>query len=341
MAKKNKTLKDLKNRFVYTMKSVAALLNIAEEEVSRDEYVRTSVDCDIPDRLNKEDLNSLGGFRKARTNYFGIKKVDVQRPKVLIFDIETAPMLGHVWSLWDNNVALNQLEKDWHILSWAAKWLDDPPSKVMYQDQRKEKNIEDDKKLLEGIWKLLDEADVVITQNGKSFDVKKLNARFVLSGMKPPSSFKHIDTKIIAKKHFAFTSNRLEYMTENLCKHYKKLKKTKLKFAGFELWKECLAGNLEAWKEMERYNRYDVLSLEELYGILIPWDNTVDFNLYSDGEEYVCRCGSKQFRECGFYYTQSGKFQKYACKRCGTETRSSENLFSKAKKKSLRRKVAR
>ena len=30
-------------------------------------------------------------------------------PRVLLFDIETAPILAHVWGLWDNNVALIQV----------------------------------------------------------------------------------------------------------------------------------------------------------------------------------------------------------------------------------------
>ena len=122
----------------------------------------------------------------------------VDRPKVLVFDVETAPIMSYVWRLWDQNVGLNQIEQDWHIMSWAAKWLDDPADKIMYMDQRKAKNIEDDSKILRGIWKLLDEADIVITQNGKKFDQKKLNARFVLNGFQPPSSYKHIDTKQLA-----------------------------------------------------------------------------------------------------------------------------------------------
>lgn len=255
-------------------------------------------------------------------------------PKVLIFDIETAPILGHVWGLWENNVGLNQIESDWHLLSWSAKWLGDPVSKTMYMDQRKEKNIEDDSKILEGIWKLLDAADIVITQNGRSFDQKKLNARFILNGFKPPSSYKHIDTKRLASKHFAFTSNKLEYMTDKLCKKYKKLKHKK--FVGHDLWKQCMAGNLAAWKEMEKYNKYDVLSLEELYGKLIPWDSTVNFNLYHDGEEHVCKCGNAEMSKNGYAYTASGKYQRYVCPKCGAEVRSKLNLFSKEKKKSLR-----
>lgn len=255
-------------------------------------------------------------------------------PRVLLLDCETAPILGYVWSLWEQNVALNQIHRDWCVLSWSAKWLNDPPSKIMYADQRYADDIEDDKKLLKGVWKLLDEADVVITHNGKRFDIPKLNARFVQHGFQPPSTFKQIDTLALAKKHFAFTSNRLEYLTDKLNKTHKKSKHGK--FDGFSLWRECLAGNQAAWKEMEKYNKADVLALEELYHRLIPWDAAgVNFSWYTDGEGHVCKCGSTQFQKRGFAYTAVGKFQCYRCSNCGAETRDRTNLFSKEKRASL------
>lgn len=262
------------------------------------------------------------------------KNVKHNGPKVLLLDIETMPMIGFLWGIWDQNVGLNQIKQDWHVASWAAKWLNE--KKVMYQDQRNVEDITDDAKLLKGIWKLLDQADIIITQNGKAFDIKKLNARFLEHGMQPPSSFKHIDTKQIAKKYFAFTSNRLEYMTDKFNTRYKKLKHKQ--FPGFEMWLECMKGNLKAWKAMEKYNKYDVLSLEELYLKLIPWDNTIDFSLYTDKLEHVCTCGSKDLKANGYAYTATGKFQRYKCNDCGRETRSKVNIFSKDKKMSLKTK---
>lgn len=256
------------------------------------------------------------------------------KARVLVFDIETAPILGHVWSIWEQNVGLNQIKTDWHILSFAAKWLGDPVSKLMYMDQRDAPNIENDRALLSAMWDLLNEADVVITQNGVSFDVKKLNARFILNGFPPPSPFKHVDTKLIAAKKFGFTSNKLEYMTDKLCKKYKKLKHHK--FEGFELWRECLAGNKAAWREMERYNKHDVLALEELFFVLAPWDTYLNFSLYEDSDAHVCSCGSTRHRKQGFAYTAAGKFQQYQCTKCGAWTRGKDNLFAKSKRKSLR-----
>jgi uncharacterized protein YprB with RNaseH-like and TPR domain len=254
------------------------------------------------------------------------------KPKVLFFDIETAPILGYVWGLFDQNIGLNQIHKDWHVLSWCAKWQGD--KSVMYSDQSKAPKIEDDKKILKEIWHLLDEADIVVTQNGKSFDVKKLNARFIIHGFQPPASFRHIDTLRLARKHFGFTSNKLEYMTKTLNKKFKKL--SHKKFAGFELWKACLAGNKSAWAEMKKYNMYDVLSLEELYDKLIPWDGAINFNVYSEDESFACRCGSTSFLKRGFKYTDSGKFQRHRCNKCGAETHSKANQLSKSKVAALK-----
>lgn len=112
-----------------------------------------------------------------------------------------------------------------------------------------------------------------------------------------------------------------------------------MEFGGFELWRECLAGNIKAWKEMEKYNKYDVLSLEELYTKLAPWDRTVDFNLYRSSTDTRCNCGSAKLERRGFNFTASGKFQKYQCKDCGawcSDRGAKNNLLSKAKRVSLK-----
>lgn len=255
-------------------------------------------------------------------------------PKILVLDIETSPIISYTWGLFDQNVALNQIHTDWHLLSVACKWLGDPPSKMMYKDQRNAKNIQDDRPLLKMVWDLCEDADIILTQNGISFDIKKLNARFIINGFKPVKKSKNIDTLRTARKVFGFTSNKLEYMTNKLCKKYKKLKHNK--FSGFDLWKECLAGNKAAWNEMEKYNKYDVLALEELYTVVAPWDPSINFNLYTEDNEHVCNCGSKSFIKKGFDFTATGKFQRYKCTKCGARSRSRTNLFSKEKKKSLR-----
>ena len=290
----------------------------------------------LDSRIKQYTLRDFGGIKGLKATILSGKPLQTKAqagPRVLIFDIETAPMLAYVWGLRDQNLGLNMIKNDWHVLSWSAKWLGDPPSEVMYEDTRDQKDISNDKKILKSIWKLLDEADITITQNGKRFDRKKLNARFIMHGMQPPSSYKQIDTLVIARKHFAFTSNKLAYMTDKLCTKYKKLSHGK--FSGFSLWAECLKGNKKAWEEMEEYNRYDVLSLEELYHKLIPWDSSINFNLYTENNDVSCKCGETRKKQSGFYYTTTGKYQKHKCVNCGNETRDSINLLSVEKKKTL------
>lgn len=232
--------------------------------------------------------------------------------KVLLLDIETSPIIGYAWSIWNQNIGLNQIKQDWFIISWAAKWLGS--KEVLYQDQRHEKDFSNDKKLMKSLWKLLDEADAIITQNGKAFDIKKINARFVINDLQPPSSFKHIDTREIAKRYFGFTSNKLEYMADKLCQQKKSKHK---KFEGFELWKECLNGNLEAWKELEKYNKLDVLVLEELWRKLDPYAKSVNLALY-DGTG-ICNCGSDSLHKNGKTAAGMKLRQRYRCGGCGAE----------------------
>lgn len=278
----------------------------------------------------------LGVSKSTVSDYlrkeFKSEEVIVKKgPRVLIYDIETAPLLGYCWSLWDNNIGLNQIHSDWHVLSWAAKWMGEED--VYYEDQRNVKNVEDDKELLQGIWKLLDECDFVITQNGKKFDQKKLNARFIIHGMKPPSTYRHIDVLQIAKAQFGFTSNKLEYMTKTLCKKYKK--SGHAKFSGFELWSECLRGNIEAWSEMENYNILDILSLEELYSIISPWDGKLpNFAVYDDEPS-----NNDEWVKEGFVYSNLGKYDRYRNTLTGQQRRGSLNLLSKEKRDSLLRNI--
>lgn len=312
-------------------------------ELSRQGYSGSQI-ADATGRSKSQCLAVVAYYNGFASNLGGrkqdlVKVVDIQdRPKILVIDIETAPILAWIWGLYNNDfVPLNMVHSDWHIMSYAAKWYGTPEDEVQYVDQRDEPDMEDDSRLLKSVWRLLDEADIVLTQNGKRFDVKKLNARFILNGMKPPSPFRQIDTCEIAKRTFGFTSNKLEYLTDKLCKVYKK--SSHKKFSGFELWKQCKAGNVEAWEEMEDYNKYDILSLEELYDVIQPWANNLpNFAVYSTSHDSRCHCGSTDILAVPneYVFTNSGKYQRYTCQDCGAHSRGKKNLLSKEKRQTLR-----
>jgi len=237
----------------------------------------------------------------------------MRQPKVLIFDIETAPMVVYVWGRREQNVALNQIKSDWYVLAWAAKWLGDAPSKVIYKDQRGAKNPADDKDLLQGMWKLLDEADIVITQNGRRFDSRKLNARFIINGMNPPSPYEHWDTLRVARTVADFTSNSLEYLSDKLCVKYKKL--SHKKFPAMELWKQCLAQNPEAWECMKKYNIHDVLATEELYLKIRAWSPKTSPVVFPNRDGCSVCGGQVEYR--GYWRLKEYRVKKIHCLKCG------------------------
>lgn len=237
--------------------------------------------------------------------------------KILVFDIECSPITAYVWGRRDVNIGLDQVKKEASIIAWGAKWLNDSPSKVMYQDNRHTRNIEDDRKLLIPLWKLLDEADIVITYYGSAFDSPRLNARFMLHGWTPPKPYKHLDTYRIIKRTASFTSNKLAYLTDKLCTKYKK--SGHHKFPGMSLWTECLAGNIAAWDEMKKYNILDVLSTEELYNKIKAWtpESMPSARARFDPELNcrVCATSTKLWHK-GYEVKKSGRYHRYQCQSC-------------------------
>jgi hypothetical protein len=215
--------------------------------------------------FNRKFEENISEYSMRRKIEKYTKHIEKDIPKVLYVDIETKPIKAWIWGTFNQNIPLNMIIEDWSVLSWSAKWAGSPESEVMYSDNRNKKGekLLNDKELLKPLWKLLDEADIVIGQNSDRFDLPKLNARFIEHRMGCPSEFQTLDTYKMASSKFGFTSNKLEYMTKKLNKKYKK--QDHRNFSGFALWDECIKGNLKAWKEMEIYNKYDVLSLEELF----------------------------------------------------------------------------
>jgi hypothetical protein len=250
-------------------------------------------------------------------------------PHVLFLDIETSLMRVLTFGIWEQTIRPDDIEEDWTVISWAASWLGD--KEVMFMGNMKEK------RLLKGMWELLNKADIIVTQNGKAFDIKRLMARFLIHDFKPYSPVEHADTKQMAKK-FGLTSHSLEYMCKVLKTKHQKLKHGK--FPGKELWKECAAGNSEAWAEMELYNKHDVLCLKDVYEKLRVWGDPVSFNPYTSDNAYVCNCGSTIFTKRGFNRRKSGTFQRFQCSGCNSWHQSSgasNNLMPAAKRASLKK----
>lgn len=255
-------------------------------------------------------------------------------PRIVTLDIETSPIESWTWGIWDQNVGVDQIKSEWSVLSFAAKWLDKP--KIYYGDTsgRGKRYIRDDHALLGEIWKILDAADIVVAQNGTSFDIKKINARLLMHGYGPYSPIRIVDTLTASKRHFAFTSNKLAWLAAHLTDTRKDDHK---QFPGFELWVQCLADNPKAWREMKKYNINDVIATEKLYKKLRPWiTNHPNVPTYSVSEAISCpKCASTNLIKSKNRITQQGSYIQYQCKDCGGYARGKTIQLTKAKRKNL------
>jgi len=198
--------------------------------------------------------------------------------------------------------------------------------------------MEDDRILCHHLHRLLDQADAVVAQNGKKFDRPKINARLIVNGFDPPSPYKLIDTKIMAKRDFSFTSNRQEHLLRIFGYKQKYLHK---KFPGQILWTECLKGNPLAWEEMKKYNIEDVRGLEEIYLKLRPWSSVhPNLAVYGTATSEGAKCprclDAKNLTLNGLATTSIGVYRRYKC-RCGGYVRGSQLVNSKEARANLLR----
>ena len=267
----------------------------------------------------------------------------VRVPKIALVDIETAPLEILTWGLYKQRPTHPQVIKDWCMLSWSAKWLFDP--EVMGQhlgpDEAKDRR---DKSILTGLWNLLDKADIVVGHNAARFDVRKANARFILNGFAPPMPYQVIDTMKQIQKVGAFPSYSLEYLL-NLFNLNGKMK------TEYGLWKTCIGvggatklQQMSALGKMLRYNKQDVLILEELYLYIRPWMRShPNLNLLHDGVgvKRCPNCGGTRLERKGEYITPMNRYDAYRCLDCGAIGRDRLSNVSKEKRESLIASVAR
>lgn len=251
----------------------------------------------------------------------------MEKSKILFLDIETKPSMYYIWSLFNEITSTEMQIEEWGILCVCAKWFKSKevmsfalPDYPLYK-----KEPDNDIEVLKAIHKVLDEAEIVIGHNLAAFDAKKLNARFIAHGIKPPSPYKIVDTCLAARKHFAFISNKLNDIAKFLKIGQKK------HTGGFSLWRRCMHGDLSAWKTMVDYCKQDVRLTEKVYVKLLPYiTNHPNMAVYMDTDNPTCpNCGSHKISKKGFAYTTIGKYQRTVCNNCGKWSKFRENLNKK------------
>lgn len=189
------------------------------------------------------------------------------------------------------------------MLCFGARWSD---SKTVIV---KSVHVDGKEDMLQTLWELLNEADALVSWNGRGFDSRHAKREFIEAGMTPPSPTKEIDLMVAVKNQFKAPSNKLDYWAQNLGIGKKK------DTGGFQLWLDCMAGDDTAWKRMIRYQKQDVNLLVELYDKLLPWiPNHPNRAVYDSIPNGCIACGSPDhLQKRGFQPTTTGLYQRYQC----------------------------
>lgn len=246
-------------------------------------------------------------------------------PKILLFDIETSHILARIWDTGDQYIRPNQITASEFIICWSAKWLFGNKAFAEYVTP-KEALARDDQRIVVKLHKLLSEADIVITQNGDKFDIRKIQWKFLKYNLPPNNKYHSIDTLKKSRQLFDPISHGLDNVAQDLGFGSKSE-------TSEQDWFDAEAGSKKALEKLSKYCTNDIFLLEDWYLLFRGWMKThpnlakyVDmYREIRDDEEICPRClntlhkgiFNKKWRS-----SATGKLHSAgACTHCGTQLR--------------------
>jgi len=245
--------------------------------------------------------------------------------KILFIDIETAPNFYASFRPGKQHITIEQLHPDFlepQIICAAWKWLGRPTvytetweTKWQKDHRGHHKVIHDSTRIVQQLDKMVEQADIIIGQNAKSFDFKWLNTVRMLKDLPPLPNWLTItqrDTLEMMKKHLYLPSNKLDYIS-------------RLLGLGGKLptrWEHWISITLdrddaqERMKEMLTYNKKDVKDNEAQFLKILPYcEMTVNANLWT-GFEGCRQCGSTNVARNGIRHMGEASYQQLQCRDC-------------------------
>jgi len=294
----------------------------------------------IAKELGKPKSTISDYLRKFKNNADYLQEVQVaeNKPKILLYDLETSLIKSYHWGLWNQNISIGAIIEDWYVICWSAKWLgtDTIINSSVHTEGRMgyERTRDNEASVILKLWKLVDEADILIAYNGKKFDRKKMNAKFLEYGLPEPTPYKVIDPMLIVKGNFALTSNKMDFVTKYIDSNDEGKLSTNL-----QLWIDAMNDDTIALDRMQEYCDEDINVLERVYMAVRHWDkNAPNLALHYDDATPRCNgCGSTDLSPIPnkTSNTNLSKCNIVRCNNCSKILKTRTNILSKEKRQSL------
>lgn len=245
-----------------------------------------------------------------------------RKPRILFWDLESSLIEGYFFGIWKQNIPMTSIKKHAHLLSnsWAFDDGEVQGVRLTPDDVRTGNDLH----VVIDTIQAIEKADLIVTFNGKKFDVKMLNTRALFWGLPPIKYPKHIDLMQDSKRVFKFPSNSMQNISMYLGLG------GKIQTGGIGLWQRC--ANHEDWSDcddaleaMLKYGKGDIVATRDLYKRIKGWSkNTPNVGIISKGingldvknnSELLCvHCGSNDvtmMNQKG--YTSVSAFDLYRC----------------------------
>lgn len=232
--------------------------------------------------------------------------------KTLVLDIETLPILGYSWKVYDATVF--KVLEPISIACVAYSFDNGPIECISVSDYKTafSKNVRDDFRLVRDIIKVIEKADVVVAHNVK-FDMGHIRGRAAVHGLTPPSPKLEFCTYRERKKLEMHEMYKLGYLQE-------KFKHTKKKPPPPGTWMKFMERDPMGVEAMIKYCKDDIVSTIELFEATRALSSMVMVteDPGEPSEIFCTSCGSKDLSPNGHRYTRGGgKYRQWKCSECG------------------------
>lgn len=225
--------------------------------------------------------------------------------RILTIDIERLPGLARAWHPKTRYIHPRDF-KEWpRMVCFAARWYGrkQPIFKAEWIDRPA---------MLTAAWELYDQAEIVVTFNGQSFDNRHLKDEWLMGGFDPPRPWKDVDLYRMIRREFGFESKSLDTVTRRLGRPGKE------SHYSADVAEAAVAGDKGAQRQLRRYNIGDVELTEWLYDRLRGWNATHPHVGQGGGAQRCNQCGSDDLVEQRTKYRAVVlDYRLFRCANCG------------------------